>query len=437
MKFIDEAEIFVEGGKGGNGAVSFRREKFVPKGGPDGGDGGDGGSVYIEASSRVYTLADFLYKKHFRAGRGEHGKGKKQHGRKGEDVTIYVPCGTLVYDKEGNLLADLVVEGDRLLAARGGKGGRGNASFKSPTNQAPRIAEKGEEGEKRWLKLELKLIADIGLVGLPNAGKSSILKAISNASPKIASYPFTTLNPHLGVIQLENKRIVVADLPGLIQGASCGKGLGFKFLKHTERTKVLVQVVDLAKETLREVLNDIDIVRKELEAYDKSLVDKIKLVVGNKIDIHVARENAKKLKEIIKKESSNIDFIEISALLGENIGQLIRRFVQIVEKTAIAETERKPKLFVVENIFEDRHKPVEIIKEQEGIFIVKHPYIEKFIKRYNLDSDEALMKIQRIFSEYKVEEQLLKNGAKAGDTVVVGDMEFEFMPEVEDFEDGS
>jgi len=279
--FFDRAKIYVEGGRGGNGCISFRREKFVPKGGPDGGDGGDGGDVVLVVSPNLNTLRDFHYRRHYRAKKGEHGKGKNMHGRKGEDLIVPVPPGTIVMDEDGNVIGDLVKEGDRLVVARGGKGGRGNAAFATPTRQTPRIAEEGKPGEKRWIRLELKLIADVGLVGFPNAGKSTLLSKLSHAKPKIASYPFTTLQPNLGVCEHKGERFVIADIPGIIEDAHMGKGLGIEFLRHIERTKLLLFVIDVADAPDYHY----NALLKELGEYRIELLVKPRIVALNKIDL--------------------------------------------------------------------------------------------------------------------------------------------------------
>ncbi len=287
--FVDEAEIHVKAGDGGNGCVSFRREKYIPKGGPDGGDGGNGGSVVFEADSSKDTLLDFSGKHHWKAERGEAGMGKKMYGYTGEDLVIKVPVGTLIYDTDQNtLLADLDKAGRKIVIARGGKGGRGNWHFKGPTNQAPRYAEPGTEGQERNLKLELKLIADVGLVGLPNAGKSTLLSVISAARPKIAAYPFTTMTPQLGIAELgPDRRIVVADIPGLIEGAQHGAGLGHAFLKHIERTKIIVHLIDLFPPDQSDPAENYRKIRKELEAFSEVLATKHEVIAANKLDLSI------------------------------------------------------------------------------------------------------------------------------------------------------
>ncbi|MCM8757149.1 MAG: GTPase ObgE [Candidatus Omnitrophica bacterium] len=290
MKFIDQVIIEVRAGNGGAGCIAFRREKYVPRGGPAGGDGGSGGSVILVASRRLKTLIDFHYKHHFVASNGRPGSSKCKTGKSGKDLILAVPCGTVVWDVSGKeLLADLVKEGDSVLVARGGKGGKGNAAFKSSTRQSPRLATPGELGESRRLRLELKLIAEVGLLGYPNAGKSTLLRAVSDARPKVAAYPFTTLYPHLGVVRLDEERqFIMADIPGLIEGAAAGCGLGYAFLRHVERTKVLVHLIDLS---VSDFLSRYGIIRKEIAAYSKKLIDKPEIVVGTKIDLPESQEN--------------------------------------------------------------------------------------------------------------------------------------------------
>jgi GTP-binding protein len=320
VKFVDEVEIFVKAGKGGDGCVAFRREKFVPKGGPWGGDGGKGGDVILRAVRNKKTLIDFYFKKHFFAENGGNGSSNNKKGKDGEDLILEVPCGTIVKEiknGEEKVIADLVNEGDNVIVAKGGKGGLGNTHFKSPTNQAPRIATKGEKGEEKIIKLELKLIADVGIIGYPNSGKSTLLSKISKARPKIADYPFTTIEPNLGVVDLGDFRsFVVADIPGLIEGASKGKGLGIKFLKHIERTKILVHLIDMSE---NDIINRYENLRNELKNYSSKLIEKKEIVVGNKIDLEESKKNIEKAKEYFN------DIIFISALKGDGIKDLLER----------------------------------------------------------------------------------------------------------------
>lgn len=319
MQFIDEARITVKGGRGGNGCISFRREKFVPKGGPDGGNGGDGGSVIIRADRQLSTLLDFKYRRLYKAGNGEHGRGKNQDGKRGESVVLKVPCGTLVRDAHtGEVLADLVEDGQEVVVARGGKGGRGNAMFATPTNQAPRNAEPGTEGQERELLLELKLLADVGLVGLPNAGKSTLISVISAARPKIADYPFTTLTPNLGIVRYaEGKSFTVADIPGLIEGAHSGKGLGIQFLRHIERTKVLVILIE---SIARDPKKDYAVLLNELKEYNPALLKKARIVALTKIDL-LSEEEKRKLKRL---KFGTVPRYLISAVSGEGIKELLK-----------------------------------------------------------------------------------------------------------------
>ncbi|HXG38429.1 MAG TPA: GTPase ObgE [Bacteroidota bacterium] len=320
MQFIDEAKILVKAGNGGNGAVSFRREKYIPKGGPDGGNGGNGGNVIVRADRHLSTLLDFRYKRQYRAENGENGRSKNQDGKWGEDVVLKVPCGTLVKDAEtGEVLADLVKHGDEFVAARGGKGGRGNTLFATPTNQAPRTAEPGTPGEERELLLELKLLADVGLVGFPNAGKSTLISVISAAKPKIADYPFTTLTPNLGIVRYaEGKSFTVADIPGLIEGAHRGKGLGIQFLRHIERTKLLVFLIESTSQAPTE---DYRVLLSELKEYNPSLIKKPRLIALTKIDL-LDETDERKLKTL--KFERGVPVVPISAVANKNIDELLK-----------------------------------------------------------------------------------------------------------------
>lgn len=330
MAFIDEAKFFVKAGDGGNGCVSFRREKYVPKGGPNGGDGGRGGNVIIKASSGLNSLIDFRYRSHFKAERGEHGKGKDMHGRKGKDCTIVVPTGSIITDVEsGTLLADLSRDGQSFIIARGGEGGMGNPHFASGTNRTPRIATNGKQGDEFWLKIELKLIADVGLVGLPNAGKSTLLSKLSAANPKIASYPFTTLEPQLGVMQYKYyEPCIIADIPGLIEGAHSGVGLGHKFLRHIERTSILLHVVDSSDEMVRE---NFETISTELQLYKEELAGRTMILVLNKIDL-IDTVECKELEKHFQQSVQSV--ICISGLTGDGIDRLKEVLVETLEEAA-------------------------------------------------------------------------------------------------------
>ncbi len=332
MAFVDQAKFHVKAGDGGNGCVSFRREKYVPRGGPNGGDGGRGGSVIIECSTRLHSLIDFRFRSHFKAERGVHGKGKDMHGRKGKDCFMTVPVGSIIKDSEtGEVLADFHKEGDSYIAARGGNGGLGNCHFSSGTNRTPRIATKGSEGEVKWLNIELKLIADIGLVGLPNAGKSTLLSQLSAANPKVASYPFTTLEPQLGVLHLQHmESCIIADIPGLIEGAHEGVGLGFTFLRHIERTRILLHILDASSE---QAMEDFQVVENELFKYKEELAERTTLVILNKIDI-AEQEELELLESSLRKKG--LDVFCISGLTGQGIEELKLKIGDMLEELNIA-----------------------------------------------------------------------------------------------------
>ncbi|MCG3111861.1 MAG: GTPase ObgE [Candidatus Manganitrophus sp. SB1] len=338
--FIDQVKIYVKAGDGGDGCVSFRREKYVPRGGPDGGDGGQGGDVFLEASPELSTLIDLRYQQHYMVKRAENGSGQNRSGKNSPDLIIPVPVGTTVRDAQTDEpIADLTEVGQRALIVRGGRGGRGNSHFKSPTRQAPRIAEPGQKGEERWLQLELKLLADVGLVGLPNAGKSTLISVISAARPKIADYPFTTLEPNLGVVTWGGTRdqeyhFTVADIPGLIEGAHEGKGLGIQFLKHIERTLLLLHLVDVSEMGTEDPLHDFEVVRAELSSYHQTLAEKPFIVAATKIDVAGEGEKKERLRRYCKQKK--IPFFEISAATGKGIKPLIRTLgnqVELLRKT--------------------------------------------------------------------------------------------------------
>ncbi|MEM4367946.1 MAG: GTPase ObgE [Candidatus Anstonellales archaeon] len=426
--FLDIVKIYVESGKGGNGCVSFRREKYIPYGGPDGGRGGKGGDVYLRANPNVTTLYDFTLRPHFKAQDGEHGKGKNMYGKDGEDLYIDVPCGTVVYklDENGNkiFLKDLNKAYDVVLVARGGRGGRGNADFKSSTNRAPRIAELGQPSERVTLILELKLIADIGIVGLPNAGKSTLLSVLTNAKPKIADYPFTTLSPNLGTLAVFDKKFVIADIPGLIENAHKGKGLGTDFLRHIERTRMLLHLIDISSCDINKIYRDYKIIINELKSYSKALIKKPMIVVLNKIDTvqpTIKDEILKKLKTKIK---SKYPILAISAIKKEGIDNLLKKILQIIEKLKeepIFEEElvNKKSLFKYEDEL--------TVEKKEDKFVIKGKKIEDLVKMTNFSSEESIERLQKIFKKLKIEKKLKEKGIKPGDKVIISDVEFEFI----------
>jgi GTP-binding protein len=333
MKFIDEIEVHVKGGDGGRPCVAFLREKYRPHGGPAGGDGGNGGSVVLRADGGVSSLLDFKFQSRIEAERGEHGRGKCQHGRRGENTLVRVPAGTLAFDAEsGELIADLAEPGAEAVVARGGRGGRGNARFATPTNQAPRKTIPGTAGEERRLRLELRLLADVGIIGMPNAGKSTLVRAISAARPKVADYPFTTLVPHLGVVGCgEGRSFVVADVPGLIPGAHRGEGLGHRFLRHILRTRVLVHLIDLAGLAKRDPIADFEAVNIELERFEPTLAERPQIVVGNKIDLAESRANLSRIVGALR--SRGVELLTISAATGEGIAELVSLLCETVERS--------------------------------------------------------------------------------------------------------
>ena len=429
MKFVDIADIFVKAGRGGNGALSFRREKFVPKGGPDGGDGGKGGDVVLEAVGGIVTLADFEYDRRFQAGHAGHGEGAHRSGLNGKDLIIKVPCGTLIKDYEsGKILADLVNPGQKFIAAHGGKGGRGNSHFATSSRRAPKFAEKGDLGEEKYLTLELKLIADIGLAGFPNAGKSSILSAISGAKPKIAGYPFTTLSPNLGVLAVDDAQIVIADLPGLIEGAHDGKGLGLQFLRHVERTRIILHVIDLSQ---NDPVNTFHALINEFVEYGADLDKRPCIVIGNKIDIQGTEKNSEILKN--EAEKNSMRYIAVSALTGENIPDLIKMAADLVRITPVVNLEINDENEITELPRKKNSKskePVRIIKQSDGSYRVEHENLEKSVSRINFEHEDALQKFARLLKALSVEEALEAAGAKDGDKVFIGDTEFDFEPEI-------
>ncbi|MDI3538729.1 MAG: GTPase [Bacillota bacterium] len=421
--FYDTAKIFVRGGDGGNGCVSFRREKYVPRGGPDGGDGGKGGDVVLVADEGLRTLVDFHYRAHYKAKRGEHGRGSNMHGANAEDLVIRVPVGTVVKDAEtGAVLADLTVPGQREVVARGGRGGRGNARFLSNANRAPRMAEKGEPGEERWLFLELKLLADVGLVGYPNAGKSTLLARTTAARPKIAAYPFTTLEPNLGVVKLEETSFVMADIPGLIAGAHAGAGLGHEFLRHIERTRLIVHVVDAAGTEGRDPVEDYHRVNAELTLYRRELAELPQVVAANKMDLPAAAENLPRLQETAGKDGRRV--FPVSAVTGQGVQELLYHLARLLEELPRPKLEQpEPVVFRARDEEEGFH-----LERVDGIFIIKGRAVERLVAMTDFDQEEAVWRLQRAFLKMGVEQALAEAGARDGDVVRIGKVEFEYHP---------
>ncbi|MCL4441234.1 MAG: GTPase ObgE [Firmicutes bacterium] len=419
--FYDKSKIFVKGGDGGNGCMAFRREKYVPEGGPWGGDGGRGGDVIFTADEGLRTLVDFRYQRHYKAGRGQHGMGKNMHGRTGEDLVLRVPVGTVVREAEtGRFIGDLTDNGQELVVARGGRGGRGNARFATMINKAPRMAEKGEPGEELWLSLELKLLADVGLVGLPNAGKSSLITSISAARPKIADYPFTTVVPNLGMVRVdEGSSFVVADIPGLIEGAHTGTGLGHEFLRHVERTRVLVHVVDVSGSSGSPV-EDFEVINRELSLYNPRLAEKPMIVAANKIDLPDSREN---LELFTGQMGDKYEIYPISALTGEGVDRLVTGIALLLGRIPAGDSGI---LQQEEEVVVHEVGPRFTVEKSNGIFTVSGREIERHVAMTNLENEEALGRLQRIMSIMGIDQALRRAGAKNGDTVVIKNFEFEY-----------
>ncbi len=420
--FYDYAKIYVKAGDGGNGCVAFRREKYVPMGGPNGGNGGSGGNVVFVADRNLHTLIDFRYRKHYKAERGEHGRGKNQHGKNGEDLIIRVPVGTIVRDINGEFSVDLKKHGQWFIAARGGRGGRGNARFATPQMQAPRFAERGDPGEERTLELELKLLADVGLIGLPNAGKSSLLSRISAARPKVANYPFTTLNPQLGVVDTGERSFVVADLPGLIEGAHAGAGLGHRFLRHVERTKLLVLVVDAAATEGRDPIDDVRVILEEVRLYNPLLAERPLVIAANKMDLPEAKDNIPHLKE----EYPEYRIFPISAVTGAGVQELLYAVSEMLEQLEdVGEVEGVEEEVRLVTVYEEDDKSFSIIRK-DGDFVIQGKGIERLVNRLDLGNPDALRYFQHMLHLIGVEDALQVQGIQAGDTVRIGDFEFEW-----------
>ncbi|MDP9226768.1 MAG: GTPase ObgE [Actinomycetota bacterium] len=413
MAFVDEARIKVVAGAGGHGVVGFHHEPYKPKGGPDGGDGGDGGSVILRADGSIGTLLDVHTHPHVRAEPGGHGRGGKRHGSRGKDRVVLVPLGTVVHDESGVLLADLAAPRDEFVAAAGGKGGLGNAHFATPTRRSPAFADKGEPGEERWLTLELRLLADVALIGFPNAGKSTLVAQVSSARPKIADYPFTTLVPNLGVVQGAEQSFVVADVPGLIPGAHEGKGLGHRFLRHVRRAAVLLYMIDLAAHD-RDPLDDVGTLRQELEQFDPELARRPTLIVANKID--VASDRIPELGKRIP------DAMPISAATGEGVADLVEMLRSKVEQTR---AESAMAVSYVRHVVKE--EPVRVERRESG-WIVSGRRAERVVASTDMENEEAVVRLQRRLIAMGVERALQDAGAVAGDEVRIGEVAFEFEP---------
>ena len=423
--FLDRVKIWVRAGDGGDGAATFRKEAHVPRGGPDGGDGGRGGSVYLRVDPGQTTLRDFQYKHHFKATPGGRGERARRHGKAGDDLLLDVPPGTAVLDEaSGGLLADLVATGQQAMVARGGRGGLGNTHFKTATHQAPKHAQKGEPGEEHWLRLELRLIADIGLVGLPNAGKSTLLAAVTAARPKIADYPFTTLEPNLGVMDLgdDERRPTIADVPGLIEGASSGAGLGHAFLRHIERTRVLVHVVDGSS---RDPEWDHEVIREELGAHDPALLEKPMLVVFNKLDLPSARDRWPAFARARRAEGG--EAMGIAAATGEGLDAFRARVAELLPSAEELKAPPEPAGVVVHHI-DSMVDGFVIERDRDGAFRVRGKRIERIAAQTNFDVEESAERFQRDLERMGIDAELRRVGVEPGDLVRIGGSELEWEP---------
>ncbi len=429
--FIDYAKIHVKAGDGGNGVVAFRREKYIPEGGPSGGDGGRGGDVVFYVDEGLRTLMDFRYRRHFKGKRGEHGQGKNMHGKKGETIEISVPPGTVIYDDDtGEKIADLTDPMDRVVVAKGGRGGRGNARFANSVNRTPRMAENGEPGQGRWLRLELKLLADVGLVGLPNAGKSTLLASVSEARPKIADYPFTTMTPQLGVVSVDmDKSFVLADIPGLIEGAHSGAGLGHDFLKHIERTRLLIHVLDVAPPAGNDPLVDFATIEAELASYDPRLASRPRIVALNKTDIAPSPEVLERIRQSLVDRGYEVHLI--SAATTRGVQELMQRAYALLSELPAEMPD--PVAREVDKVY--TMEPARFtIDQEEGIYVVRGEDVERMVAMTNFDNEEAVDRLQNAIRKMGIEDALAKKGLKNGDTVRIRDVEFDYFLPGEDEE---
>jgi GTP-binding protein len=436
--FVDKAKIYVKGGDGGDGLVSFRRELYVPEGGPAGGDGGNGGNVIFRVDEGLRTLMDFRYQKHFKATRGEKGRNKSQHGANAEHMVVRVPPGTIVVDDDtGETIADLTRHDQQVIIAKGGRGGRGNIRFKSAVNTAPAIPENGEEAQARWVTLELKVMADVGLVGFPSVGKSTLLSVVSGAQPKIGAYHFTTITPNLGVVDLGDERsFVMADLPGLIEGAHTGVGLGHEFLRHVERTRIIVHVVDMSGMEGRDPFEDWVKINDELKLYNVKLADRPQIVAANKMDMPDSEDNLAGFRKKVSEIDPDIVVMPISSLTKQGVKELLYRVADLLESlpepSEVEESEQlaKAEEGIVYRYESNKDIDFKITRDNET-FVIESESIEKLMRRTQFNSYEAVVRFGRILRGAGIDEALRKRGAKGGSLIRIGKFEFEF------FEGGS
>lgn len=426
--FIDQAKIYIKAGDGGDGMVAFRREKYTPDGGPAGGDGGRGGDIVFVVDEGLHTLMDFRYNRHFKATKGENGMSKGMHGRGAEDLIVPVPPGTVIKDEDtGVVIADLTEEGQEVIVAKGGRGGRGNSRFATSRNPAPNIAENGEPGAERNITLELKLLADVGLLGFPSAGKSTFLSVVTAAKPKIGAYPFTTITPNIGVVALEDGRdFVIGDMPGIIEGAAEGVGLGLQFLRHIERTKVLIHLIDMSGMEGRDPFEDYQTILDELEKHDPDLARKPQVIVANKMDMPDSAEHLEEFKKQLDELGEEYELFEISALRQEGLKQVLYRASVLLEEYEEVEELVETDTHVTYTL-EDEEAPFKLTRDSDGVWVLSGDEIERLFRMTNLDHDESIMRFSRQLRGMGVDAALRERGAKDGDLVALLDFTFEFV----------
>ncbi|WP_339311281.1 GTPase ObgE [Paenibacillus sp. FSL M7-0896] len=428
--FVDKAKIYVKGGDGGDGLVAFRREKYVPDGGPAGGDGGRGGDVIFRVDEGLRTLMDFRYQRHFKADKGIKGRNKSQHGANAEHMIVRIPPGTVLIDDDTQeILADLTRHGQQVVVARGGRGGRGNTRFATANNTAPELAENGEEGQERYIVMELKVMADVGLVGFPSVGKSTLLSVVSAAQPKIGAYHFTTITPNLGVVDVgDGRSFVMADLPGLIEGASEGVGLGHEFLRHVERTRIIIHVVDMSGSEGRDPFEDWVLINDELKQYNAALIDRPQIVAANKMDMPDSEENLASFRERVAELRPDLEIMPISSLTRQGVQELLYRATDILDSIPVAP--------VVEEVAGKERKVYKLEAEEDNLFtitrdneafVVNSPRIERMIKRMQLSTHDAILRLARTLRHMGVDAELRRRGAVEGTIVRIADFEFEFV----------
>lgn len=431
--FADRTRIFIQSGKGGDGHVSFRRELYVPNGGPDGGNGGRGGDVIFETDPGLNTLGDFRYNKKYKAESGQEGGKRRCTGKDGEDLILKVPEGTVIYDDDtGKILADMSGDNKRVIVLRGGRGGKGNMNYATSTMQAPQYAQPGQSAQELWIRLELKVIADVGLVGFPNVGKSTFLAAVTRARPKIANYPFTTLNPNLGVAYIdEGSSFVIADIPGLIEGASQGVGLGFEFLRHIERTLVIIHIVDISGTEGRDPADDINKINEELKTYDPDILNKPQVIAANKTDC-LDKESLDEALEELQKAFPDSEIFPISAAVGDGIKPLLYKVKEILDGMPKDAVVFEPEVDT-DTLFDNPDEPFYVSKEKDGVFCVTGPRVERMLGYTNIESEKGFLFFQQFMEKNHIIKELKKLGLTEGDTVKVGEyLEFEYFEGIEE-----